>query len=93
MKNYKEYKEMQAKQNAIVDELSDKLNSYPRGEMGLISDHIKNTEEFKALHSIFKREFNKLREINGLGTKLFKKEIRQANEERRKLIRKLNNNV
>lgn len=93
MKSYTEYKEMQTKQDAIVDELSDRLNSYPKGEMGLTPDHIKNSEEFKTLNASFKREFNKLREINGLGTRLFKKEIRQANEEKRKLIRKPHTNV
>lgn len=93
MKNYTEYKEIQAKQNAIVNELSDKLNAYPKGEMGLISDDIRKSEEYRALSVSFRKEFNKLREINGTGARLFKKEIRQANEEKRNLIRKPFTNV
>lgn len=78
MNTYTEYLEIKNKQNSIVDELSDKLNSYPKGEFGLIEDRIRQSDEFKEVHNNFKKQFNILQNINKEGVKKFKKEI-QAN--------------
>jgi len=83
MNTYSEYKELQSKQNEIVDMLSDKLNSYPKGDFGMVEEKIRMSDEFKAVNSKFWSEFNKLRAINQVGVKKFKKEIRKDYEEKR----------
>lgn len=84
MTNYSEYKELKSNQNAIVDSLSDKLNSFPKGSFGLISEEIRATDEFKNINAQYHREFKKLQAINQTGMKLFKKEIRKDYENRYK---------
>ena len=85
MKTYTEYKELQGKQNTIVNQLSDKLNSYPKGIFGLIEDSVRMSEDFKNTKSSYHIEFNKLRSINQIGMKKFKKEIQKAHNEKRKI--------
>lgn len=84
MTTYSEYKELQSNQNEIVDMLSDKLNSYPKGEFGMIEEAIRKTDEYKYFYFKFRAEFNKLRAINQIGVRKFKKEIRKEYEEKRK---------
>ncbi len=84
MTNYSEYKELKNNQNAIVDMLSDKLNSFSKGSFGLISDELRATDEFKNTNAQYHREFKKLQSINQTGVKLFKKEIRKDYESRYK---------
>ena len=83
MKTYEEFEEMSTKQAAIVDELSDKLNSFPMGQFGLVIESVRLSDEYKAINSQFRREFKKLQEINKLGSRLFKKQIWAAIEEKR----------
>lgn len=83
MNTYNEYKELQNKQNTIVDILSDKLNSYPKGDFGMVEESLRMSDEFRLVKSNFNKEFKKLQEINRLGMKMFKKEIRKSNEEKR----------
>ena len=83
MNTYSEYKDLQSKQNTIVDMLSDKLNSYPKGDFGMIEESVRVSDEFRLVKSNFNKEFKKLQEINRLGMKMFKKEIRKSNEEKR----------
>lgn len=88
MKTYSEYKDLQCKQNTIVDMLSDKLNSYPKGPFGMVEESVRVSDEFRSVNSSFHKEFKKLQEINRFGMKMFKKEIRKSYEEKRKRIRK-----
>mgnify|MGYP001163365490 FL=1 len=83
MNTYNEYKELQNKQNTIVDMLSDKLNSYPKGDFGMVEESVRMSDEFRLVKSNFNKEFKKLQEINRLGMKMFKKEIRKSHEEKR----------
>ena len=83
MTNYSEYKELQNKQNAIVDNLSDQLNLYPKGEFGMTEESIRLSDEFKSVNSKFNKEFKKLQEINRLGMKMFNKEIQKAHVAKR----------
>lgn len=83
MNTYSEYKDLQSKQNTIVDMLSDKLNSYQKGDFGMIEESVRVSDEFRLVKSNFNKEFKKLQEINRLGMKMFKKEIRKSNEEKR----------
>ena len=83
MNSYSEYKDLQGKQNTIVNMLSDKLNSYPKGDFGMIEESVRVSDEFRLVKSNFNKEFKKLQEINRLGMKMFKKEIRKSYEEKR----------
>lgn len=83
MNTYSEYKDLQGKQNTIVDILSDKLNSYPKGHFGMVEESIRMGDEFRLVKSNFNKEFKKLREINRIGMKMFKKEILKSYEEKR----------
>ena len=83
MNTYNEYKELQNKQNTIVDMLSDKLNSYPKGDFGMVEESVRMSDEFRLVKSNFNKEFKKLQEINRLGMKMFKKEIHKSHEEKR----------
>jgi len=78
MKTYKEYIDERVKQDAIVNNLSDRLNSYPKGDYGLTEERIRLSEEYRTLTRDFNREFEKLRSINLEGMRKFKKEIQAA---------------
>ena len=83
MNTYSEYKEVKSKQEAIVDMLSDKLNSYPKGAFGMTEESIRMSDEYKALKAQYAKEFKKIQDINSFGMKNFKKEIRKEYEEKR----------
>jgi Na+/phosphate symporter len=77
---YDSFKQAKNQQNQIVDNLSDMLNSFPRGNMGLTPDHIKNSDEYRKIKSQYTKEFSKLQQINQQGIKQYKKEIRKEYE-------------
>ena len=87
MKNYSEYKEVKSKQDAIVDVISDKLNSYPKGAFGMTEESVRMSDEYKALKLQYAKEFKKIQDINSFGMKNFKKEINKEREEKRNQIR------
>ena len=88
MKDFNEYKEIRDKQDKIVTELSIKLNSFQKNELGMIVESVRMCDDFKAIKKSFTIEFNKLQDINKLGSKLFRKEIKNEQSEKRKLWRK-----
>jgi hypothetical protein len=85
---YSDYVQIKSNQDKIVDELSDKLNSFPKGDYGLTPAIVRQSEEYKIANASFNREWKQLQDINSFGMKHFKHEIRKAHEERRKLIQK-----
>ena len=88
MNTFQDYKDLATKQNAIVDALSDKLNSYPTGPFGLIPDEVRATDEFISVKNQFNREFKRLREINGQGVKKYNKELQQERREKMSKLQK-----
>lgn len=88
MNIFQDYKDLAAKQNIIVDALSDKLNSYPKGPFGLMPDEVRASDEFISVKNQFNREFKRLREINGQGVKKYKKEIQQERREKMSKLQK-----
>ena len=84
MNTYSEYKEVKSKQDAIVDMLSDKLNSYPKGAFGKTEESIRMSDEYKALKAQYAKEFKKIQDINSFGMKNYKTEIYKEHEEKRK---------
>lgn len=88
MKDFNEYKELKEKQYKIVSELSIKLNSFPKNEFGMVVENIRMSDDFKSIKKSFTIEYKKFQDINKLGSKLFKKEIKNEQSEKRKLWRK-----
>lgn len=88
MKDFNEYKELKEKQDKIVSELSIKLNSFPKNEFGMVVENIRMSDDFNSIKKSFTIEYKKLQDINKLGSKLFKKEIKNEQSEKRKLWRK-----
>lgn len=84
MNTYSEYKEVKSKQDAIVDALSDRLNSHPKGLLGMTEESVRMSDEYKALKHLFAKAFKKLQDINSFGMKNFRKEICKEHEEKRK---------
>jgi hypothetical protein len=84
MTSYNEYKEIKSKQDAIVSALSDKLNSYPKGEFGMVEEKVRMSDEYREVNNQFNKEFKVLQNIHSTGMKLFKKEIRKEHESKRK---------
>jgi hypothetical protein len=80
---YREYKEVKSKQDTIVDQLSDKLNSYTKGAFGMVEESVRMSKEYKTIKMQYSIEFKKLQNINSFGVKTFKKEIRKEHEEKR----------
>lgn len=74
MLTYEEYKDIKKQQDDIVDNLSALLSEYPRNSIGLVEDGCKDYR-YRLIKSRYNAEFKKLRNINALGYKLFKKQI------------------
>jgi hypothetical protein len=80
---YEEFKQLKAIQDKRTDKASDLIGSFDKLPNGLTPDHIKQSEQWKTAYRNFNHEFRKTRELNQLGNKLFKKEIRKEHMDRR----------
>ena len=61
---------------------SKKLNSFPKGEMGLIPQEIKETQEYQHANQQFNATFQELQKINQWFLKNYKKEYLKERQER-----------
>ena len=68
--------ELKNKLELITDNLSDKLNSFPRSNSGLVSDEVRTSDAYRALKSEFSKAFENQKVIAKYGQKHFKKEMR-----------------
>jgi hypothetical protein len=80
---FEEFKQLKAIQDKRTDEASDLIGSFEKGPNGLTPDHIKQSEQWKTAYRNFNHEFRKTQDLNKLGNKLFKKEIRKEHMDRR----------
>ena len=71
MNTFSDYKEKKAIQGTVLDILQDKLNSMPKGDMGLCLI----TDDYLKVKNEWNREWRIFQEINKIGTKKYKKEI------------------
>ena len=58
-----------------VDKWDEALQRFPRGEMGLIPDEIKNSDEYRTAKAQYDYYFSKLRIFNAGFTKRYKREM------------------
>jgi len=65
------------------DDASDAIKSFPRNEMGLTPDNVKNTEEYKVANKNWNTSWKKLQEFNRTSPNEFK---RRASNERRQAM-------
>ena len=80
---YLEAKETSKALTANVDRLSAALQVFPAGPMGLISDAVRATPEYRAAKTAYDAAFERLRTFNGRFVKVFAKEIRAERSARR----------
>jgi len=69
----------------LTDKASDALQEFSKfkGDMGLLPDEVRQSDEYRSKKRIFDQEFKKLREVNSLLMKYFKPEMRQRSKEKR----------
>lgn len=72
---FEEAMAMQAALQGEVHRLSEKLQRFPKGQMGLTPDAVKFSPEFRAAKSEFDNAFKTLRHFNSHYIKAFKREI------------------
>lgn len=68
---------------AAVAVAGEVYNAFPKGAMGLTTDAVRVTPEFRAAKAAFDRAFVALRAHNGFMNKRFAKEMRQERLTRR----------
>ena len=78
--SYGDWKQASKDLNSQVDDYSDKLNSFPKGEMGLTPDEVRNSKEYKLAKQNYNNAFKRLRDFNKKSSKEFK---RRESKERR----------
>lgn len=82
MENYQEYKKIKGEINAILDTLHDRLNSFPKNEIGLVPDEIIKTPEYIETKKQWNKYWSLLRSVNKIGVKKFKKEIAKERQDK-----------
>jgi hypothetical protein len=65
-----------------VDAADAALKVFPRGTMGLVSETVTSTPEYRAAKTRFQKAFARLREFNAVFTKRFAKELRAERSQR-----------
>lgn len=74
--NYEEAKAHKQSIELMVKTLSEELQKFPKGPMGLTPDHVKATPEFRFAKHVYDMAFKKLRDFNGEFNRTFKAEIK-----------------
>ncbi len=80
MKNlikFEKFLEIKKAVDKKVDDLSEKLQSFPRERNGMVKEEVRNSREFKSIKSDFDFHFKRLRQINKFGNDFFKKELKE----------------
>jgi hypothetical protein len=81
--DYEGFKAARAVVDAEVDSASKELKKFPRGNMGLTPDDVKNSPEFKSTKRAYDVAFKKLQTLNKTYVKRFKKELAADRKARR----------
>ena len=73
---FDEYKSTSAKYNEMLNELSDKLNSFPKLSDGRVTDEARKTEAYLQAKKNYNHAFSRYREFNALKeSKAFSKRL------------------
>ncbi len=80
--NFEQAKAAAEQARSVSNMFSAQLNEFQRSAMGLITDEVKRTEEFKIAYNGYQMAFSKERSANAYLVKNFKKEIQAEREKR-----------
>lgn len=84
--NYEQAKSHKRDLNILVEEASKKLQRFEKNELGLVPNHIRETEEYQNAKEKYEMLFDTLRKFNTWFMKEFKKEY--ARDRRNKYVAK-----
>ena len=85
---YEQAKLIQEDLNNKYNYHSDIMDKFPRGEMGLVDNEVRKSEEYQIAKSNLDKSFQELRQFNVYFMKAFKKEYTKERSERRKRIQR-----
>lgn len=75
MLTFEEYKAQRDQLSNWYREIGAELSAYPKNEMGMTIESIRNTPEYKAKRALYNKVFQQLRILNGKYIKTYKKEL------------------
>lgn len=81
---YQEAKEIKDNLYKELEEMSQALRTFPKGEMGLTPDSVKSSKEFQTAKQNFTTIEKKVKEFNSFFLKNFKKEYQKERNQKRK---------
>lgn len=58
-----------------MSDISNELNAYPKNEMGMTIQSIRDSQEYKSKKALYNKVFSELRALNGTYIKVYKKEL------------------
>lgn len=83
MLTFEEYKAERDRLSAFCSDIGRELSAYPKNEMGMTIEGIRNTQEYQNKRKLYNSMFRQLRNLNGVYVKVYRKEL--ANERKAKL--------
>ena len=75
MLTFEEYKAQRDQLSNWYREIGRELSAYPKNEMGMTIESIRNTPEYKAKRALCNKVFQQLRTLNGKYIWVYKKEL------------------
>ena len=80
---YVEYKSIKSKYDKVLNELSSKLNSFPKSSSGLITDEARKRPEYLQLKKSYDFTFEQFRRFNSLKeSKTYSKQLSKEKRNR-----------
>ena len=80
--NYQADKQKQQELENATEEASKIMKAFPRGNIGLVADAVKNTMEYKLAKRNFDVSFQALRSFNAVFVKKWRKELAKERAQR-----------
>ena len=82
MLTFEEYKAQRDQLSNWHREIGRELSAYPKNEIGMTVESIRNTQEYKAKRALCNKVFQQLRILNGKYIKTYKKELADERKQR-----------
>lgn len=83
MENYQEYKNIKGEIDAVLDTLHNRLNTFPKSSLGVVTDEVRETPEYIETKKQWNKYWSMLQSVNKIGVKKFKKEIQKEYQDKR----------
>lgn len=72
---FEEYKEERDKLTIFCSDIGKELSAYPKNEMGMTIEEIRNTQAYQEKRKLYNSMFQKLRNLNSFYVKFYSKEL------------------